>query len=949
MDRTKRYFIIFIILLAGCGRVEIPDAILNAEKDLPEKIDFNLHVKPILSDKCFACHGPDKGSRKVGLRLDLASGATAELTENPGKYPIVPGNLKKSQIFHRITAVDQDMIMPPREFNVPLTDYEKAILIRWMEEGAEYKPHWAYIRPEKKTVPDSPGEWVNNPIDNFVIQKLREHDLEPAQEAEKDILLRRVTLDLTGLPPTIGEMEDFVNDPSDDAYEKVVDRLLASSAYGEQMAVAWMDLARYADTHGYSVDRYRDMSPWRDWVIKAFNENMTFDDFIQWQLAGDLLPDATREQLLATGFNRNHQQNMEGGIINEEFRVEYVADRTNTLGKSLLALSLECARCHDHKFDPVTQKNYYELFSFFNNVDEAGQISWDDMMPVPTLLLPEKEIEDKLAFIDRAMAEKSSALNEARAQARQEFNGWKDSFDPAEIEAGLHDDLVGYFPFENYRDNAYYNAVDPSEKATCIDFEIVEGYQGKGFKSNGDDQLRFESTGVFSRADPFTIALWIHIPDSLHDGVIFHKGEGAIIYDFKGYHLALRGDKLEVLMAHNWPYNAILKSSEETVVKGEWMHLALTYDGLSKASGLKLYIDGRESQMIVENDNLYKDILFGTMQKQPALTLGARWRGTGTKEAVYDEVKVYKKTLTPLEVGFMSGKMDQDEAHLFEYFLSAHCETCTGLQQEIRHQFKEYNALNESVQEVMIMSEMPQPRQAYILERGNYAAHGDSVFPNTPEFVYPFPEDLPKNRLGLAEWLVHENNPLTARVFVNRLWQKFFGNGIVTSSDDFGSQGSMPSHPALLDWLAIDFMENNWDMKQIQKKIVMSATYRQSSGASKELRAIDPDNRLLARGPSSRLSAEMLRDNALKASGLLVERPGGKSVKPYQPPGLWEVNGVTYKQDTGTALYKRSLYTFWKRSVPPPAMGIFDAPDRSYMYREKTGYQHAAPGTGTDE
>jgi hypothetical protein len=664
--------------------------------------------------------------------------------------------------------------------------------------------------------------------------------------------------------------------------------------------------------------------------VEAFNKNMPFDQFIRWQLAGDMLPDATREQILATGFNRNHPQNMEGGIINEEFRVEYVADRTNTLGKSLLGLSFECARCHDHKYDPISQRNYYEMFSFFNNVDEAGQISWDDMMPVPTMLLPEKETEQKLAFIQSVIDKKQNELSVSRKSAKQDFERWKNTFDETKIVASLEQGLVGYFPFDGEGTKVFKNAADPKEKADCGDFEIVDGYSGKGFKSNGDDQLRCEKTGVFSRADPFTVSLWIYLPESLRDGVIFHKGEGAIIYDFKGYHVGLRDNKLEVMMAHNWPYNAIIKVSEDHAPKDRWMHLALSYDASSKAEGLRLYVDGVESKMTIEKDNLYKDILFLKMQKQPALTFGARWRGAGTKDAVFDEVKVYNRALTALEVAALQGNVNMDEALLFDHFIATQWDVGVKLHHEIIEQFREFNTLNEDVQEIMVMQEMPRPRQAYILERGSYDARGDSVFPNTPEEIFPFSDHLPKNRLGLVDWLIHKDNPLTARVFVNRLWQKFFGQGLVATSDDFGSQGSMPTHPELLDWLAIDFMENGWDMKAIQKKIVMSATYRQSSKASEKLLETDPENILLARGPSGRLSAEMLRDNALKASGLLVEKVGGKSVKPYQPPGLWEVNGAKYRQDEGDALYRRSLYTFWKRSVPPPAMGIFDAPTRSY-------------------
>jgi len=938
MKWNNLFYILLVLTLAHCKEVDKPISVLEAEELLPERLDFNLHVKPILSDKCYACHGPDKANQKAGLRLDNFEGATAELPENPTHKAITPKNLKKSMVFHRIISEDAEVVMPPPESNLSLTDYEKAVIIKWIEEGAVYQPHWAFMKPEIPSAPVNAETWVNNEIDQFVVKRLNENQLTPNQLADKTTLLRRVSLDLTGLNPSIEEIDAFINDNSENAYEKAVDRLLESPAYGEQMALTWMDISRFADTHGYSVDRYRDMSPWRDWVIKAFNENMPFDQFIKWQLAGDMLPNPTKEQILATGFNRNHQQNMEGGIVNEEFRVEYAADRTNTLGTALLGLTVECARCHDHKYDPITQKNYYELFSFFNNVDEAGQISWDDMMPVPTLLLPDSAVEAQLAFIEKNITEKNNKLKEEQNIARLDFNQWKNNFDQNKIDTYLQKGLIGYFPFEQKNEKGFTNKVDAKEKITCIDFEYVDGYKGKGFKSNGDDQLRTEETGVFSRAEPFSISLWINIPEELENGVIFHKGEGAIIYDFKGYHLALRDNKLEILMAHNWPYNAISKISYDTIPKAQWTHLAFTYDGLGKSDGLKLFLDGEEILMQTEKDNLYKDILFPKLKKEPALTFGARWRGTGTKDAVFDEIKVYNRTLSSAEISLLSEKNQVDEEKLFDFYLLNINQKHRTLRKEVIQDFASYNKLNEPVQEVMVMQDMKTPRQAYILERGVYNAHGDPVFPNTPEAILPFPEDLPKNRLGLADWLTNKNNPLTARVFVNRLWQKFFGKGLVTTSNDFGNQGKLPSHPALLDWLATSFIQNNWDIKAIQKTIVMSATYKQSAFANKDLQEKDPENILLARGPANRLTAEMLRDNVLKASGLLVEKIGGKSVKPYQPPGLWEVNGVTYQQDTGKHVYRRSLYTFWKRSVPPPTMNIFDAPSRSYctVERQKT-------------
>ncbi len=924
------------MIIQSCS-VDKPEEIASLENQLPTTIDYNLHVRPILSDKCFFCHGPDKNKQEAGLELATRKGALAPLEEHPDKFAIVPGNLAKSELYHRIVSTDEELMMPPRESNRELTDYERAILIKWIEQGAEYKPHWAFIKPEKKNLPEiQQKDWTKNAIDHFVLHKLEEKDLKPSPEADKETLLRRVSLDLTGLPPTVEETNAFLTDRSPNAYEKVVDRLLQSPHYGEKMAVDWLDVARFADTHGYTVDRYRPMWPWRDWVIKAFNENMPYDQFITWQMAGDLLPNSTKEQKLATGFNRNHAQNVEGGIVNEEFRVEYVADRTNTLGTAFLGLTVECARCHDHKYDPISQKDYYSLFSFFNNVEEAGQISWDDAMPVPTMLLTEAKHDSLIQFFDEQIKEAENNLSRIAVEEKEEFEQWrsfqakKSFFDPVK-------GLQAHFTFDKLVKEAFINEVSNKDKGVVLDPVMVPGKFGNAFQSNGDDILKLGKVGIFNRANPFSIGVWINIPQDLSKGVIFHKGNGDILYNFRGYFLNLREDRIELLMAHTWPYNNIVKITEQELPKEQWLHLLMTYDGSSKADGLRLYIDGKEAPMITEKDNLYKDILLAG-EDQPGLQVGADWRGVGFKNGLVDDLLIYTRELTALEASELVQSAQtrvadqpqiQDEKALSTYYFANVSAAYQKGLKELEKLREEKNKAVESIPEIMVMEEMKKPRPTYLLKRGQYDNYGDKVKPDVPKSILPYAKNFPKNRLGLAKWLTHPDNPLTARVAVNRYWQIYFGKGIHKTANDFGNQGGLPSHPELLDYLALTFRESGWNVKALQKLIVMSATYRQSSYASKELMEKDPENMLLARGPALRLTAEMVRDNALAAGGLLVPKIGGPSVKPYQPEGLWAVNMTVYTQDTGQALYRRSMYTFWKRTNPPPSMNTFDAPDRS--------------------
>jgi len=937
---------------------KLPNEVAIEYKKISFQLDYNQHIKPILSDKCFACHGPDKAKQKAGLRLDQSAAAYAPLPENPKKVAITPRNLAKSEVFYRILSADRDYQMPTPQSHLSLSPKEKAFLVKWIEEGAEYQPHWAFVKPVKKPIPQLPSSLkAENEIDNFIFSSLVQQNLTPSKEASKELLLRRVSLDLTGLPPTLDEIDEFMGDSSKNAYEKQVDRLLKSKHYGEKMASDWLDLARFADSHGYTVDRLRDMSPYRDWVINAFNNNMPYNSFIHQQLAGDLMPNPTRDMLIATAFNRNHPQNMEGGIVEEEFQAEYVMDRTNTLGEAFMALSIGCARCHDHKYDPISQKNYYEIFSFFNNVAESGQISWNDDLPTPTLMLPSKEKEEIISYIKTKIKDQEGVLQKTISNSNLGFEEWLSagSYKSLSTQTIPQKGLQGFYQLEK----DLVNAVNPKQVAEMKHESGISGdkpvfeesREGSVLQLDGDVYLDLKDVGVFRKSEPFNIGMWVSIPKDFKEGVIFHKSDAERLYNFKGFNLSVKNNKFEITMAHTAPSNALIKVSEMAVPRGKWMHLSMSYDGSSQAKGFKFYVDGNELVMETVMDQLYKDIIFYS-KKEAALQVGGWWRGVGFKGGKVDDITIYNRELTPFEISILANKAswttvakkaagDLNEAEkkiLKDYYIGVEDKYIEAEKQTLIKFRTELSDSTEKIPEIMVMQEMAKPKKSTIFLRGQYNSPGTEVFPNTPSAVLEFKNTLPKNRWGLAQWLTHEEHPLTSRVAVNRMWQIFFGTGLVKTAEDFGNQGEMPSNPALLDWLAVNFRESGWDLKKLNKMIVMSATYRQDSYASASLKELDPENRLLARGPANRLSAEMIRDNALVASGLINRKIGGKSIKPYQPDGLWEINSATYKQDTTDEVYRRSLYVIVKRSVPNPTLSIFDASSRSscLVRRQKT-------------
>jgi hypothetical protein len=875
----------------------LPSAQSRQASSAAPPVDFNRHIRPLLSDRCYSCHGPDAAKRKAKLRLDTREGLFRE-AEN-GLAVVAPRDLEQSDLIRRITSDNAEELMPPPDSHLSLTEAERALLKRWVAEGADYKPHWSLLPVVTGAVPAAAGaSATSNPIDAFVRARLELEGLAPAQRASSEAIIRRLALNLTGLPPTPAEIDAFVADRSAQAVERAADRYLASPAYGERMAMDWADLARYADTYGYQNDVERDMSPYRDWVIRAFNRNLPYDQFLTWQLAGDLLPNATRDQRVATAFNRLHRQTNEGGSIEEEFRTEYVADRVNTFGTAMLGLTLECARCHDHKFDPITQRDYFSLSAFFNNIDESGLYShYTKATPSPSMLLwpagKEAQYRRLKARITAAERQRDALANAAEPAFRTWLKTARLS-QPAPI-AVL--------------------AADP------ITFD-------------GDEAVVPKSIRLFTRTDAFSFDLRLMPAEQQDRAVVLHQSRSWTDAGSRGFELRLDDGRPFFGLIHFWPGNAIAVRGRQPLPMNEWSRLTVTYDGSSRAAGIRLYLNGAPLDVDVVRDHLYKDITYrkeagDDAKEPPTLTLGARFRDSGFWNGQLQNLQVFDTALTAAEIAGTIAR-DPSDPNARAHFLARYHPPYEATVAELARLRVAENALIVDVPEIMVMEEMPTPRQTHLLKRGAYDAPGEVVPRDTPASLPPFPPGEPRNRLGLARWLTSRQNPLAARVVVNRIWRMHFGRGLVTTQEDFGSQGRLPSHPELLDYLAGRFMDDGWDVKALHRLIVTSATFQQSSQPSAETIARDPENLLLAHGPKARLPAEAIRDSALAASGLLNRAIGGPSVKPYQPAGLWEQAGTgkTYTQDTGDKLYRRSLYTFWRRTSPPPSMLTFDALSR---------------------
>lgn len=921
--------VLFTGIYGFSGKLTLPADVEQAMNSIPDKLDYNIHVKKILSDKCFSCHGPDSKKQKADLRLDLSDAAYNKVTES-GLKAIVPGNIAKSEVASRILSSDAEYRMPTPASHLTLTATEKATILKWIEQGATYKPHWAFVVPEKVEAPAVSNEkWIKNDIDRFVLSRLEREGLQPSLEADKETLIRRVSFDVTGLPPTIVEIDNFINNNAPSAYEQMVDYYLQSSRYGERMAAYWLDVARFADSHGYLDDKHRDASPWRDWVIDAYNKNLPYDKFITWQLAGDLLPNATKEQILATGFNRNQKQNTEAGIIPEEFRVEYNVDRTNTLGTGILGLTLGCAKCHDHKYDPVSQKDYYSLYAFFNSTFELGSSNYGNyhnMVPGPTLLLTTDADDRKIDSLNKVI------------QYLEQKNPPTKSVDP---EKSLSEKIIAHLPFDKTESlkisgktsKAFRNTIQPLSSAAVTGEKSGKGITGNSLLLDEETRVNFSAYGLgyFERYEPFSVSIWVKAPKNYEESAILHHSDSRR-YGFQGYDLMLMNNRVAFRLMHAYPHDAISIVSNQPIESGQWCHIAASYDGSSRAAGLRIYVNGKAVPVTVEYDNLKKNIRsFPDIHKTAVLTgltFGSRVLEKTMKDAELDEFCLFNNTLDEAEAAWLYNARSVTLTHNRSLPIQLRPDSLMNARMQLA-------ALYDSVKEAMVMGDLPKPLTTYVLLRGVYDNYGEVVQPGTPAAILPFPKGLPQNRLGMAKWLFLPEHPLTARVAVNHAWEMYFGRGLVKTSDDFGNQGEMPSHPELLDYLAIQFRDNGWNLKQLQKMILMSATYRQQSVITPELQEKDPDNILLARSSRYRMSAEMIRDQALAISGLLSSKIGGPSVYPYQPPGLWEALSdkswrYIYTLSEGEDLFRRSIYTIVKRSSPPPYMLIFDAPDRNF-------------------
>jgi len=883
--------------LVGRSLLALTFAAVAVGADKP--VDFDRDIRPILSDRCFVCHGPDEKRRMANLRLDTEEGLS----------------MAKSRMLARVSAMNASR-MPPPQAGPSLTEPQIAAIGRWIEQGAKWERHWAFVPPRRPDLPTVSAEtWPRNALDRFVLARLEHAGLKPSPEADRATLLRRLSFDLTGLPPTIAELDAFLADHSPDAYEKQVDRLLASPHYGERMAVEWLDLARYADTHGYHIDSGRDMWKWRDWVIGAFNRNMPYNQFCTEQLAGDLLPHAATEQRLATAFNRNHMINFEAGAIPEEYQVEYVADRVDTTATVFMGLTLGCARCHDHKYDPIAQRDYYRFSAFFNSVPENG-LDGERGNAAPLLELPTADQASRKSWLEQAIAEHKDAM--PKEEIKGLLKEWrKDRLD--KIPPAPRDGLLARYRFQGSFADSSGNQRDAHATGAAPVFNT--DWPGYSVALNGQARVEFPAF----RDEQFAVAIWIRsgaFPEMtvLEGGPGFQIGVEAS-HPQPGYK---RGSPLYVeWQGRRW-------RSKEIFFGGEWHHVALNLDGGQPA----LFLDG---------DPVAMEPASPCASRAPGPIRIGNWKGD------LADLRFYRRPLTASEAGTLThqeparftlsqekDKRTREEKHRLKlYFRSYEAEP--GLRRafaELRSLKSELAELNNEIVTVQVMAEMARPRDTFVLARGDYRNRGERVTPGVPSLLPPLPKDAPANRLGLAEWLFSPQHPLTARVAVNRDWQQFFGIGLVKTAEDFGSQGDAPIQRDLLDFLATEF-QRNWDMKALERLIVTSATYRQSSRVSAEMLERDPENRLLERGPRFRLPAEMVRDNGLAVSGLLNQTIGGPSVFPYQEPGLWEelsrgeiYTAQEYRQSQGADLYRRSLYTFWKRTVPPPSLSTFDAPDR---------------------
>jgi len=966
LHRTSRLFLT-ALASAACGSTAV---LWAAAAEPAPAVDFQRDVRPILSDNCFACHGPDEATREADLRLDTRDGAFSERppagrSTRPRGPAVVPGDLDASLLVERINHTDALRRMPPEVSQKSLSDDQIATLTRWVEQGAPWDEHWSFAAIDRPAPPEVEDEtWGRDPLDRFILARLEAEELTPAQEADRRTLARRAALDLTGLPPDPGTLATFLADTEDGAYERLVDRLLASAHWGEHRARYWLDAARYGDTHGIHIDNYREMYAYRDWVIKAFNENQPFDEFTVDQVAGDLLPEPTLDQLIATGFQRNNITTNEGGVVIEEYEAIYAKDRAETIGSVFMGLTVGCATCHDHKFDPISQREFYALTAFFRNTTQYvmdGNIS----DPPPTLVVPHEDDRDAWYGLREEVAELEDAMTERLDAVEPTFAEWlaRDAHREIDAPLGAGPELLR---LDLDAEPAVIMGGETQPLVMHGEVRIEPGPRGLPALLFGNESSAELPPLELDTDTPFSLAMWIHMPEAEGSYTVASQSDPheadrgwQVTLGARELYFRLRGDRAGP--GRGATSISINPNNTQRLTPGEWTHIVFTHDGSGERGGLHIYRDG---DRVPEQGSEFFAKVQGRISTDRPFYLGRHDRRTEGSAQYFAgggvaDVRVFDRVLSVEEARVLSewsairtgaGKgpadltADERQALLLSYVHTKDEEyrRLAGRRLEIDAEWRE---LRRRGTVTHVMQEMPgSEAAAHVLYRGNYDQPRERVLAGTPAALPAMPEDLPRNRLGLAHWLVDETNPLMARVTVNRYWQQVFGTGLVTTSEDFGAQGDVPTHPELLDYLATEFRESDWDVKGFFRRLVMSSTYRQAATLTPAKLEHDPDNRLLSRGPRFRMDAEMVRDTALAASGLLVRKIGGPSVKPYQPDGHWQrvamnsSNTYRYQRDSGDKLYRRSLYTFWKRAAPPPSMTIFDAGNRehSVVRRERT-------------
>ena len=917
-------------------------------------LSFNRDIRPILVENCFACHGADSASRKADLRLDRREDAVEH-------GAIVPGDVDSTAILDRIYSDDPEEVMPPPSLKKVLSAAQKEILKRWVAEGAEYEPHWSFIPPARPELPVVKNEsWVQNPIDRFILARLEAEGLSPASQADRRTLARRVSLDLTGLPPEPSLVDSFLNDTQANAYERFVDRLLASLEWGEHRGRQWLDYARYADTNGIHIDNYREIWTYRQWVVNAFNSNMPFDQFTILQLAGDLVqnhgatntPEQALNNQVASGFNRCNMTTSEGGAIDEEYLVLYTRDRTETTSAVWMGLTTGCAVCHDHKFDPISQKEFYQLSAFFNNTTQNAMDGNTHDTP-PILPVPRPQDIVRFASLEKEMPVAKAAVEARKEKAKPDFEAWIKQATPGSIAASLpQDSPLVELPLSEAQGS--FARVKVIGKQSDLPLTAATTWQ------EGPNRMpalllagkagELANSGDFEHDQAFSATFWLKVPANNSGFAVLARMDDAASH--RGWDVYVQGRRVSMHVVHAWPDIAIKVTANDQLKPDTWTLVSVTCDGSGTAEGVKISYDGKQQNPKVEKNTLQKN----TIRTLVPLTIGSRSPGSPAHGVGLAGLSLWGRSLSPAEIeGLMRSQsllnivaLPADERPkaaegLYDWWLLANDESFKSAQAKASSLESERAEIKKRGTIAHVMKEKNEMPKAFVLSRGDYDKRQDEVQPNTPAVLPQFPESSPRNRLGLAQWLLLADHPLTARVTVNRFWQEVFGTGLVRSSGDFGITGELPSHPELLDWLAIEFRESGWDIQKLFKLMVTSAAYRQQAGVAPEKLAKDSANRLLSRGPRFRMDAEMVRDCALAASGLLVKQIGGPSVKPYQPDGVWEAvsmggNTNKYSRDKGEGLYRRSMYWFWKRSAPPASMDIFNAPSREActVKRERT-------------